>query len=107
MKNRLFRMTAVVAALASAPLLAQTAVYPSKGQTPEKQEKDMQECGAWATQTTGVDPAKIASQPTNAGQGAVVKGGAAGAATGAAIGAVTGDAGKGAAIGAATGGAAG
>ena len=32
------------------------AVYPAKGQTPEQQAKDEQECYAWAQQQTGVDP---------------------------------------------------
>jgi hypothetical protein len=99
----------VAALLASAGAGAQQPIiYPAKGQTPEQQAKDQGECSAWATQTTGVNPAQLAqqaaSQPTASGpQGERAKGAVGGAAGGAIIGAIAGDAGKGAAIGAATG----
>ena len=81
-------------------------VYPSKGQTPEQQQKDTYECHTWAVQQTGIDPTRVqapAAGPAEPTQGGVVRGGARGAALGAVGGAIAGDAGKGAAIGAATG----
>jgi YmgG-like glycine-zipper protein len=92
-------------------------IYPSKGQTPEQQQKDQQECYNWAVQQTGFDPV-VAKQQLNqtgqqaqgnvdATQGQAVKGAARGAVAGVAIGAIAGDAGKGAAIGATAGGLAG
>ena len=77
-------------------------VYPAKGQTPEKQKKDEQECYTWAKNQTGFDPlttaapnadsaAKAAKEQTaQATQGSAVKG----AAVGAAAGGVGGRAGK-------------
>jgi len=81
-------------------------IYPSKGQSPEQQQKDQYECHTWAVQQTGFNPsmAQAAPAPVPAPQGGVVRGGARGAALGAVGGAIAGDAGKGAAIGAATGG---
>ena len=81
-------------------------IYPSKGQTPEQQQKDRYECHTWAVQQTGFDPTR--PQAASAGsaepaKGGVVRGGARGAAVGVVGGAIGGDAGKGAAIGAATG----
>jgi hypothetical protein len=77
-------------------------VYPAKGQSPDQQAKDMNECNCWAMQQTG------GSTPAPSQQGSVgketLRGGARGAAAGAAIGAIAGDAGKGAAIGATAGG---
>ena len=86
----------------------QPIIYPAKGQTAQQQQKDEGECGAWAKQTTGVDPMAVAqaqaNQPAPSGrQGERVKGAARGALAGAAVGAIAGDAGKGAAIGAAGG----
>ena len=83
-------------------------VYPSKGQSVEKMEKDKAACQAWAKKETGVDPLALAeqsaAQPAPTGpQGERVRGAARGALTGAAIGAIAGDAGKGAAIGATAG----
>jgi uncharacterized protein YcfJ len=83
-------------------------VYPSKGQSAEKQNKDEGECYAWAKQNTGIDPVAVAKQPTKqegpaVGGGERVKGAAFGAVGGLAIGAIAGDAGKGAAIGAVAG----
>src|SRR5262249_8648004 len=85
------------------PVLAlaqQPYVYPMKGQTPEQQNRDQQECAGWAVQQTGYPPA-YSQGPS---RGGVVRGAAGGAALGAVGGAIAGDAGKGAAIGAATGG---
>ncbi len=83
-------------------------VFPAKGQSAEKMEKDKSACYTWAKQQTGVDPLALAQKSTTqappAGpQGERVRGAAKGAAAGAVIGAIAGDAGKGAAIGAATG----
>ncbi len=83
-------------------------VYPAKGQSAEKMEKDKAACQAWAKKETGVDPLAIAEQSTTqqaptGPQGERVRGAARGAAAGAVVGAIAGDAGKGAAIGAATG----
>ena len=96
--------------IAAAPLSAQEfIVYPSKGQTPEQQEKDKYECYSWAKQQSGFDPmapptAATAPPPKEEAKGGVLKGGAVGALTGLAVGAIAGDAGKGAAIGAVGGG---
>jgi hypothetical protein len=88
-------------------------VYPAKGQSPQQQSKDDAECYAWAKQTTGIDPAVVASTPPPqqtgpaVGGGERVRGAARGAAAGGAIGAIAGDAGEGAGIGAIVGTAAG
>ncbi len=92
-------------------------IYPSEGQTAEKQMMDQLECYNWAIQQSGVDPAAAedkvvqqhqqAQQQAAASQGGAVGGAARGALAGVAIGAIAGDAGKGAAIGAAAGGMAG
>jgi outer membrane protein with glycine zipper len=80
--------------------------YPAKGQSASQQSKDDAECYAWAKQTTGIDPAVVASSPPPQQTGPAVGGGqrlrgaARGAAGGAAIGAIAGDAGQGAGIGA-------
>jgi hypothetical protein len=83
-------------------------IYPAKGQSAQKMEKDKAECQTWAKKETGVDPMALAekstSQPAPSGpQGERVKGAARGAVAGVAIGAIAGDAGKGAAIGAGAG----
>jgi hypothetical protein len=99
-------------ALVSMTALAQAQkpiVYPAKGQTLQQQQKDDAECYAWAKQTTGIDPAVVASTPPPqqtgpaVGGGERVRGAARGAAGGAAIGAITGDAGEGAGVGAVVG----
>jgi len=91
--------------LGSSTGLAQSFVYPQKGQTPQRQAQDQAECQAWATQQTGINPGMPAAPPptAQAPQGGLVRGGARGAAVGAVGGAIAGDAGKGAAVGAATG----
>ena len=75
--------------------------YPTRGQTPEQQSRDQQECAGWAVQQTGGYPPASSQGPSSGG---AVRGAAGGAAAGAVGGAIAGDAGKGAAIGAATGG---
>lgn len=86
-------------------------VYPTKGQSQQKQKQDEFECYKWAVQQSGIDPLnlpKVEAPPQQSGPtGGAIIGGAKGAAAGAAIGAIAGDAGKGAAIGAVAGGLAG
>jgi hypothetical protein len=91
-----------VAAVAPGIVLAQGYVYPTRGQSPQQQQKDQGECHVWATQQSGVNPGAMAAPPS--GPTVQVVGGAArGAMIGVVGGAIGGDAGKGAAIGAATG----
>jgi len=97
---------AVLAALASAPAVAQLVIYPAKGQSAAQQQKDETECHAFAKKQTGYDPAQATqsvSAPPPQHEGERARGAARGAAGGAVIGAIAGDAGKGAAIGAAGG----
>ncbi|WP_232826663.1 glycine zipper family protein [Cognataquiflexum aquatile] len=81
-------------------------IYPSKGQSQNKQKQDEYECYQWAMEQSGVDPLnlpKVEAQQSSGPTGGAVVGAAKGAAAGAAIGAIAGDTGKGAAIGAAAG----
>jgi len=82
-------------------------VFPSKGQSQQKQKEDEFECYKWAMQQSGIDPLnlpKVEAKPVETGpDGSAVRGAAKGAAAGVAIGAIAGDAGEGAAIGAVTG----
>jgi len=93
-----------VTAMAQKPI-----VYPAKGQSAQQQSKDDAECYAWAKQTTGIDPAVVASSPPPqntgpaVGGGERVRGAVRGAAGVGAIGAIAGDAGQGAGIGAVAG----
>jgi len=93
-----------VTAMAQKPI-----VYPARGQRAQQQSKDDAECYAWAKQTTGIDPAVVASSPPPqntgpaVGGGERVRGAVRGAAGGGAIGAIAGDAGQGAGIGAVAG----
>jgi len=86
-------------------------VYPSKGQSQDKQKADELECYKWAKEQSGIDPmntTKTQAAPKQEGPtGAGVGGAAKGAAVGALVGSVSGDAGKGAAYGAIAGGVAG
>ena len=82
--------------------LGQAYVYPTRGQSPQQQQRDQAECHAWAIQQPGTSAAATPPPPSGP-TGDVVRGGARGAALGAVGGAIAGDAGKGAAIGAATG----
>jgi len=91
---------------AAAVFAQQPIIYPAGGQSPEQQQKDQGECQVWATQSTGIDPAALATAPppsSSSGGGERVRGAARGAVGGAAIGAIAGDAGEGAAIGAVVG----
>jgi hypothetical protein len=96
-------------ALTVPAVAAQPIVYPAKGQSAQQQKKDDAECYAWAKQTTGIDPAVVASTPPPqdtgpaTGGGQRVRGAARGALGGAAIGAIAGDAGTGAGVGAVVG----
>ena len=88
-------------------------VFPTKGQSQSKQNKDEAECYGWAVENTGVDPFEAAKQAqraqasqqqaAQATEGSGLRGAAKGAAGGALIGAIAGNAGMGAAIGAAAG----
>jgi hypothetical protein len=83
-------------------------IYPAKGQSQQKQEKDKYECYTWAKGQTGFDPMQAGSTPPpppppQGPTGERVKGAARGAAVGAVAGGISGDAGKGAAAGAAAG----
>ena len=89
-----------MAALLCGSALAQ-AVYPSKGQSPQQQQQDMQACQGWAMQQSGANPG--APPPPSGPTGQGVRGAARGAAVGAVAGGIGGDAGKGAAAGAAAG----
>ena len=108
-KKQLAGVFCVALSWAGFSLAQQPIIYPGKGQTPEQQKKDVGECNAWATQSTGVDPAVLAqnaaAQPAPSGpQGERVRGAAGGAAAGAIIGEVANDdAGQGAATGAVVG----
>jgi hypothetical protein len=102
--RRLIGATMTVLVLAgcasSAPPPPSVYVNPTRGQTPEQQVRDQNDCMYIARQQTGYDPAGDTAK--GAGVGAVI-GAIGGAAAGAAIGAATGSAGTGAAIGAASG----
>ena len=80
-------------------------VYPAQGQNQEKQSKDDQECRAWATNQTGVNPATLSppQQQQTTQDRKVLRGAAAGAAVGGLGGSMGGEFGKGAAVGAAVG----
>src|SRR5882672_495069 len=97
--------------------LAQSYVYPDKGQTQQQQDFDRGQCYSWAVQQTNFDPAnpRVATGPPppsfsggqpqpQAPQGGLFRGAAGGAALGAVGGAIGGNPGQGAAIGAAVGG---
>jgi hypothetical protein len=111
MKNRSLLVIQLVSLALTVPAAAaqQPIVYPAKGQSAQQQKKDDAECYAWAKQTTGIDPAVVASSPPPqdtgpaTGGGQRVRGAARGALGGAAIGAIAGDAGQGAGVGAVVG----
>ena len=78
---------AALLALAFAAPAQKPIAYPAKGQSASQQAKDDGECGKWAQQNTGVNPA--APPPTQAAAPPPPKGGRAkGAAAGAAVGAI-------------------
>ena len=101
--------TAALAATVFAVSAAQAAkpiVYPAKGQSPNQQAQDDNQCYSWARSSTGIDPAAVAGAPPPSGpavgggeraKGAVggaviggIAGGGDGARTGAAVGIVAG-----------------
>ena len=100
-KNRLIA-TILISTLPEIGFAQEPMIYPSKGQLPDQQAKDINECKSWATQQSG-GAGDASSQQGSVGK-ETLRGVARGAAGGAAIGALAGDAGKGAAIGAAAGG---
>ena len=51
------------AAVAPGIVLAQSYVYPARGQSPQQQQKDQGECHVWATQQSGVNPGAMAPPP--------------------------------------------
>jgi hypothetical protein len=95
-----------VTVLLSASVSAQQYVYPTKGQSPEKQKSDEASCYSWAVKQSGFDPAKpppatAAAKPATTATGTTPGAGMRGAAKGAVVaGIADGDAGKGAAVGA-------
>jgi len=95
--------------VAAPAVQAEVYIYPNKGQSASQQAKDQGDCGNWAKQKSGFDPAappQATAPPPQPGapMGGVLRGGARGAVGGLAIGAIAGNAGKGAAIGAVAGG---
>ncbi len=76
--GRIARIMAVVfaAGFISTPAVAQQLfVYPTKGQSPERQNRDRYECHAWAVQQTGFDPSnlQLAQAPATAAPPPVTK----------------------------------
>lgn len=76
-------------------------IYPAKGQSAAKQDKDRKECDRWAVKESGFDPA-VAPPPAQK-KGGVLRGALAGAAVGGIAGSLGGEAGGGAAVGGALG----
>ncbi|HEX6733284.1 MAG TPA: hypothetical protein VF096_00610 [Azonexus sp.] len=107
-KRRLLFTGLLAAVLAADPALAQPIAYPAKGQSPQQQQRDDQECYGWAKSSTGVDPAAVAAAPPPPHQPAVGGGErAVGAVRGAVIGGIVGGsdgAAKGAGVGVVVGG---
>ena len=99
-------ITAATISTAFPAMATDPIIYPAKGQSKDKMEKDKYACYQWAKEQTKFDPmqAPAPAATTTQPQGSPVRSAAKGAAGGAIIGAVAGDAGKGAAIGAAAGG---
>ena len=89
---------AAVAAFTVTAWAQQPIIYPAKGQSPQQQNTDTGQCRSWATQTTGVDPVRVAQQsssqpPPPEPQGERVKGALVGGVVGGAIGGSDGAAG--------------
>ena len=104
MRSRLLYVTVCVAVLAGSAA-AQQYVYPTRGQSAAKQQKDEAACSQWARTQSGYDPAHPpvvtpATPEPVTGSGSRAKG----AAVGAVAGAIGGNAGAGALGGAAVGG---
>lgn len=90
-KARAAAAVCILWVVAEAAVAQQPIIYPAKGQSPQQQNADTGQCNAWATQSTGVDPARVASQMSNQ-PGAPQPGGerVVGAAGGALVGGVIG-----------------
>jgi type IV secretory pathway VirB10-like protein len=118
---RVLWLSVIVALVSGSVVSAATYIYPKKGQSKQRQNKDKGECTVWATDETGFDPANPppppaappppgAPPPPPTSSGSIrdepnaIRGAGRGAALGAIGGAIAGDAGKGAAAGAAIGG---
>jgi len=108
-----FAATAALVSLVWPAVAQQPIVYPAKGQNQQQQMKDMGECQVWATQTTGIDPARVAQQaanqppppgPAEPEPGSGARGAVKGAVVGGVIGGIGGRGGEGAAAGAVVGG---
>jgi len=110
--NRLKGLIVAAGLLSMLPgtLIAQEMmIYPSKGQSPQQQEKDKFECYGFARGQSGFDPMAPPTTSTRAPQkeapqGGAGRGAARGALGGALVGAITGDTKKGAKMGAVGGG---
>jgi hypothetical protein len=88
-----FHAIASIAALAlsATAAIAEPVAYPSKGQSPDQQNRDEYECHQSAQNETGVDPVALAEQATSASKsGSEGKGGVGSGLTGAGIGAMRG-----------------
>lgn len=95
----------VIATTFATTVIAQSFVYPSKGQSPDQQKRDEGECHVWAVQQSKYDPTKpppqtAAAKPPTTATGTTPGAGVRGAARGAVVGGMMGDAGAGAAAGA-------
>ncbi|KXU84389.1 hypothetical protein CI15_23255 [Paraburkholderia monticola] len=92
--------------LACAAAAQQPIIYPARGQSSAQQQRDTEECHAWAQRTTGVDPVALAEQmasgaPQPQQRGGLLRGAGGGALVGTLIGGVAGGHwGEGAGIGA-------
>ncbi|MGK7950361.1 MAG: glycine zipper family protein [Xenococcaceae cyanobacterium] len=80
------------------------AVYPERGQSPQQQQRDENQCSSWATQQTGYQPSGSSSSDGGIVSDRALRGAARGAGVGAIGGLIGGSAGTGAAVGAAVGG---
>ncbi len=102
-----FVITALIGlamATANAGLVRAQYVYPQKGQSPQQQQRDENECSNWATQQTGYRPSGSSGSDGGIISNRALRGAARGAGIGAIGGAIGGNAGTGAAVGAAVGG---
>ncbi|WP_319550575.1 glycine zipper domain-containing protein [Desulfogranum marinum] len=109
--GKMFKSTVLLVILGCCPVVAvceaELMVFPAKGQTPQQQSADEQECRNWAINQSGVDPARLSAPASSANQQnsrPVLRGAAKGAAVGGLGGSLGGEFGKGAAAGAAVGG---
>ena len=105
--NQSFFITALIGLAMTiieiAPARAQY-VYPQRGQSPQQQQRDENDCSNWATQQTGYRPSGSSGSDGGIISDRALRGAARGAGIGAIGGLIGGDAGTGAAIGGAVGG---